>query len=41
MVGSLCLMLTRCVELADLRRKFEDDKKKIADMKANRKFKPY
>ncbi|KAJ3280214.1 Ribosomal RNA-processing protein 7 A, partial [Borealophlyctis nickersoniae] len=28
-------------QLADLRRKFEEDKKKIAALKANRRFKPY
>lgn len=29
------------VELADLRRKFEQDKEKIQQMKESRKFKPY
>jgi ribosomal RNA-processing protein 7 len=28
-------------QLADLRRKFEEDKEKIAAMKLNRKFKPF
>ena len=29
------------IDLADLRKKFEEDKKRIAAMKASRKFKPY
>ena len=44
-----CLLLLRYVvlsvclvaELTDLRRKFEEDKQKVAQMKASRKFKPY
>ncbi len=29
------------IELADLRRKFEEDKKRIAELKFSRRFKPY
>lgn len=29
------------IDLTQLRRKFEDDKKRIATMRAARKFKPY
>ncbi len=28
-------------ELLDLRQRFEDDKRRIAELKASRKFKPY
>lgn len=38
---SLAHMLSSFAELFALKSKFEEDKKKIAEMRANRRFKPY
>jgi ribosomal RNA-processing protein 7 len=34
-------VLIRVTELADLRAKFEEDKKKVEEMRRTKRFKPY
>ncbi|CAG8712306.1 9345_t:CDS:2, partial [Racocetra fulgida] len=39
--GTITVTAAKADVLVDLRKKFEDDKRKIADLKAARRFKPY
>lgn len=38
---SLLLALDVCAELLDLQKRYEEDKKKVAKLRDQRKFRPY
>ena len=39
--SNMFYLLSFCADIAELRRKFEEDKERIAQLKAARRFKPY